>query len=196
MTSEPWRTLKFWLEICAAAYVVVGAVLQYSVMAVPFIPTILKYLWPFAAAYLAFRIFQVGRSLYERFTKLEVQVVGNAVDVETRLEEQAKAHRDSLDGLARLLQQEIHNRKQFETQVDNKLKSLEKILREEIQLREKLEGQVTELENRLILKEDPQKVHREKLAGLLTEKQVTRSLADMTAGEILALGLPPLKRKG
>lgn len=193
MTSEPWKTIKFWLEICAAAYVVVGAVLQYSVMAVPFIPTILKYGWPLIAAYGAFRIFQFGKNFYQRFTRLELDVFGNAVDVDTRLDEQAKAHRDSVDEMKKSLHQEMQKRQY-----------LEKVLRLEIKEREKLGAQVAELEKRLSAsqKREPTLTPAECLVpsgGMMQlaadkKPQAKRSLADMGPGGLLALGATPPKR--
>lgn len=202
MTPELWKTLKRWLEIVASILTVVGFVVTYWAVAVPFLPTIWKYGWPFIVAYPAFRIFQRGRSLYERFTGLELQVFGNAVDVDTRLEEQDKAHRDKIDELGRLLHQEIHNRKQFETQMDKKLKSLEEILRLEIKEREKVENQFLELKASASSPphREPTLWERMSSGGAIpptVEKKPpqTSSLADMTPSGLFALGASSPKRR-
>ncbi len=202
MTPELWKTIRSWLDIVASIasiLTVLTFVLNYWAVAVPFIPTILKYGWPLIAVYAAFRIIQFGRSFYKRFTGVELQVLGNAVDVDTRLDEQAKAHQDSVDELARLLQQEIHNRKQLETQLDKKLKFLEEILRQEIKQREKVGYQLQELKVSVATNRKATLAELVSPSGVLQEAAekkptATRSLADMTPGQALALGAPPLKR--
>jgi len=210
MTSELWKTIKFWLEICAAAYVVVGAVLQYSVMAVPFISTIWKYSWPLIAAYAAFRIFQFGRSLYERFTRLEAQVleakckqaIEDRSNLVAQLEAQAKSHRDSYDEIVRSLQQEKQKRQELEKRVERALDFTEDFIRYEIPEREKLEAQVTELKNSLTASQKRWPTLEERLASAgetvqptpEKKQQNTRSLADIMPAGLFALGAPPPKR--
>jgi hypothetical protein len=185
MTPELWKTIRPWLDIVAfiaSILTVLTFVLTYWAVAVPFIPTILKYGWPLIAAYAAFRLYQFGRSLYQRFTRLELDVFGNAVDVDTRFDEQAKAHQDRYDEIVKLLHQEMQKR------------------REETKEREELEVRVAELENKLFPEKEKQ-ARRQRIAELLTiqqnpemNPQAASWLADnKLADGLLALGAPKPK---
>lgn len=193
MTSERWKTIKFWLETCAAAYVVVGAVLQYSVMAVPFIPTILKYGWPVIAGYAAFRIYQFGRSLYERFTKLELDVFGNAVDVDTRLGELADSLQASRVEDIRNIEAKIEKtRKELDSRAYAREQAREKVLRAERHMREGLTQEVSELRQLVASQAEEIAKLREKLFP--PPKQET-TITDMlfNADNRLKIAGPPLK---
>nr|WP_281719913.1 hypothetical protein [Nitrosomonas nitrosa] len=204
MTPELWKTIRRWLDIVASIasiLTVLTFVLTYWAVAVPFIPTLLKYGWPLIAAYAAFRIIQFGRSLYQRFTRLELDVFGNAVDVDTRLEEQAKAHRDSVDEVVRTFKEELQKMsQQLDTQAHNRSKAFEDILRAEIKEREKLSGHVAELDNRLAAFQKREPTPAELLAssgGMMqraAEKkpQEVRTLADRLG--ILNEAATPSKR--
>lgn len=196
MTPELRKILKDrWSEIGTLIIGVIGFVVDHWDLAGPRVSAIWEHIWPIIAAYAAFRLFQFGRSLYQRFTSLELQVFGNAVDVDTRLDEQAKAHQDSINEVVRIFKEELQKKsQQLDTQAHNRSKDLEEVLRQEIKERKKLEAQVVELTNK-IYPEKQRETHRERIAELLTTQQVTKTLADMTPGEILAFGAPSPKRK-
>jgi ribosome-associated translation inhibitor RaiA len=85
------------------------------------------YCLPGIALYLVYQLYKFGRNFYQRFTTLELQVSLNAVDVDARLEKQAKSFQAGLDDAIRSLTEEIQKMsEQLDIQGTNRSRLLAK----------------------------------------------------------------------
>lgn len=181
MTPELLKTIKDrWSEIGVFVLAVVGFVLEHWDLAGPRVSAIWEHVWPIMAAYVAFRIFQFGRSLYQRFTRLEARSVSFETEARNGLEAEAKSR--------------IAGDTNTSQTVNLELKTLRDALREEFSQRQKLEGQVAELKERLSLLTEREPSPAELLAtsvrtgskGIGAIQRSPKSLADMlTPGMLL-----------
>lgn len=206
MTPELWKTVKDrWIEIIASILTAVGFVLDHWDLAGPRVSAIWEHVWPVMAAYVAFRIFKLGRSYYQRFTRLEAQALQDRSDLNKRLEAQAKSHLAESDAILRSQQQEIENRQvllQLALKLEMRLKHIEEELHQEIKEREKVGNQLQELKAWVSFPTNRKSTLAELMFSggaiqRVAEKKPpeTRSLADIRPSGLFALGASPPKPK-
>jgi dGTP triphosphohydrolase len=197
--KEYWQEFKHWVEIGGFLLLLAGFIIDHLDIlnsAYPTIATAWRYVWPTLSAYAAYRVYRFGKSLNQRFRRLETQVLQSRANMETSLEALEKSYQARLEEVMKYVKEAITKQgRELDKQAYNRFENLAGVVREDIKKeRAKLESKFIELENALF-PEKRRNAAIARIAKALTDQQVTPSLADMTPARLLATGAPLPKQK-
>lgn len=194
-----WQDFKHWIEIGGFIILLAGFVLDHLDVlnsAYPAIVTAWKYAGPILSVYAAYRVYHFKKSLDQRFTSLEAQVLEDRSHFNATMEAQVKSYEALLEEVMKYVKEELTKQgRELDKQAYNRFKKLSDVVREDIKKEPaKLESKFIELENALF-PEKRRNAAIARIAKALIDQQVTPSLADMTPARLLATGAPLPKQQ-